>query len=57
MFVWHQVHRVLIDIVNAAANATAGLGRYPPFKRQVLYTFLFWVHMVHIGQRKTILYS
>lgn len=31
-----EVHRVLIDIVNAAANATAGLGRYPPFKRQVI---------------------
>lgn len=31
-----EVHRVLIDIVNGAANATAGLGRYPPFKRQVI---------------------
>ncbi|MBA0681042.1 hypothetical protein Goari_012704, partial [Gossypium aridum] len=28
-----EVHRVLIDIVSAAANATPGLGRYPPFKR------------------------
>ncbi|MBA0827351.1 hypothetical protein Goarm_012136 [Gossypium armourianum] len=32
-----EVHRVLIDIVSAAANATPGLGRYPPFKREVLY--------------------
>ncbi|KAJ3679646.1 hypothetical protein LUZ60_017657 [Juncus effusus] len=31
-----EVHRVLIDIVNSAANATPGLGRYPPFKRQVI---------------------
>ncbi|XVE60667.1 hypothetical protein DITRI_Ditri05aG0146700 [Diplodiscus trichospermus] len=31
-----EVHRVLIDIVSAAANATAGLGRYPPFKREVV---------------------
>ncbi|KAJ4794201.1 dynamin-like protein [Rhynchospora pubera] len=31
-----EVHRVLMDIVNAAANATPGLGRYPPFKRQVI---------------------
>ncbi|KAE8668570.1 Dynamin-2B [Hibiscus syriacus] len=30
------VHRVLIDIVSAAANATPGLGRYPPFKREVV---------------------
>lgn len=29
-----QVHRVLIDIVSAAANATSGLSRYPPFKRE-----------------------
>jgi len=29
------VHRVLIDIVSAAANGTPGLGRYPPFKREV----------------------
>ncbi|KAG0472149.1 hypothetical protein HPP92_016695 [Vanilla planifolia] len=29
-----EVHRVLIDIVSAAANATPGLGRYPPFKRE-----------------------
>jgi len=32
-----QVHRVLIDIVSSAANATPGLGRYPPFKREVWY--------------------
>ncbi|KAE8671033.1 Dynamin-2A [Hibiscus syriacus] len=31
-----EVHRVLIDIVSAAANATPGLGRYPPFKREVV---------------------
>ncbi|KAJ8755658.1 hypothetical protein K2173_022253 [Erythroxylum novogranatense] len=31
-----EVHRVLVDIVNAAANATPGLGRYPPFKREVI---------------------
>ncbi|KAG2653893.1 hypothetical protein PVAP13_1NG411919 [Panicum virgatum] len=31
-----EVHRVLLDIVNAAANATPGLGRYPPFKRAVI---------------------
>jgi len=39
-----QVHRVLIDIVSSAANATRGLGRYPPFKREVWYfivVFLF----------------
>ncbi|KAA8528048.1 hypothetical protein F0562_035083 [Nyssa sinensis] len=31
-----EVHHVLVDIVSAAANATPGLGRYPPFKREVL---------------------
>ncbi|KAI3675968.1 hypothetical protein L1987_85564 [Smallanthus sonchifolius] len=31
-----EVHRVLADIVSAAANATPGLGRYPPFKREVV---------------------
>ncbi|XP_062192158.1 dynamin-2A-like [Phragmites australis] len=31
-----EVHRVLIEIVSAAANATPGLGRYPPFKREVI---------------------
>ncbi|XP_023535699.1 dynamin-2A-like isoform X1 [Cucurbita pepo subsp. pepo] len=31
-----EVHRVLIDIVSAAANGTPGLGRYPPFKREVV---------------------
>ncbi|OVA11619.1 Dynamin central domain [Macleaya cordata] len=31
-----EVHRVLVDIVSAAANSTPGLGRYPPFKREVV---------------------
>lgn len=31
-----EVHRVLMDIVSAAANATPGLGRYPPFKREIV---------------------
>lgn len=31
-----EVHRVLMDIVSAAATATPGLGRYPPFKREVV---------------------
>ncbi|ONK70239.1 uncharacterized protein A4U43_C05F31690 [Asparagus officinalis] len=31
-----EVHRVLLEIVSAAANATPGLGRYPPFKREVV---------------------
>ncbi|GFY89274.1 dynamin-like protein 6 [Actinidia rufa] len=31
-----EVHRVLVDIVSAAANGTPGLGRYPTFKREVL---------------------
>ncbi|KAI0502163.1 hypothetical protein KFK09_017110 [Dendrobium nobile] len=31
-----EVHRVLVDIVSAAANATPGLGRYTPFKREVI---------------------
>ncbi|RZC87790.1 hypothetical protein C5167_028244 [Papaver somniferum] len=31
-----EVHRVLVDIVTAAANSTPGLGRYPPFKREVV---------------------
>ncbi|ERN04936.1 dynamin-2A [Amborella trichopoda] len=31
-----EVHRVLIDIVSSAASATPGLGRYPPFKREVV---------------------
>ncbi|KAF3439322.1 hypothetical protein FNV43_RR17599 [Rhamnella rubrinervis] len=33
-----EVHRVLVDIVSAAANATPGLGRYPPFKREIVAT-------------------
>ncbi|KAE9620928.1 putative dynamin GTPase [Lupinus albus] len=38
-----EVHRVLMDIVSAAANATPGLGRHPPFKREVrpYDTFLY----------------
>ncbi|XP_031249572.1 dynamin-2A-like isoform X1 [Pistacia vera] len=31
-----EVHRVLVDLVSSAANATSGLGRYPPFKREVV---------------------
>ncbi|KAG6467936.1 dynamin-2A-like [Zingiber officinale] len=31
-----EVHRVLLDIVSASANGTPGLGRYPPFKREVI---------------------
>jgi dynamin GTPase len=31
----NQVHRVLVEIVSATANATAGLGRYPPLRREV----------------------
>ncbi|KAG1326637.1 Dynamin-2B [Cocos nucifera] len=33
---YRQVHRVLIDIVSAAANATPGLGRYLSYKREVI---------------------
>ncbi|KAK7263777.1 hypothetical protein RJT34_31374 [Clitoria ternatea] len=31
-----EVHRVLVDLVSTAANATPGLGRYPPFKREIV---------------------
>ncbi|OAY23841.1 dynamin-2A [Manihot esculenta] len=31
-----EVHRVLVEIVSASANATPSLGRYPPFKREVV---------------------
>uniref|UniRef100_A0A5B7C178 dynamin GTPase n=1 Tax=Davidia involucrata TaxID=16924 RepID=A0A5B7C178_DAVIN len=31
-----EVHHVLVDIVSAAANGTPGLGRYPPFRREVV---------------------
>ncbi|KAI3715668.1 hypothetical protein L6452_22654 [Arctium lappa] len=31
-----EVHRVLVDIVSASANATSSLGRYPSFKREVV---------------------
>ena len=33
-----QVHRILVDIVSAAANGTSGLARYPPLKREVCIT-------------------
>lgn len=35
---------MLVDIVSASANATPGLGRYPPFKREVV--MLFTAHSV-----------
>ncbi|XP_028804056.1 dynamin-2B-like [Neltuma alba] len=31
-----EVHRVLVEIVSAAANATPGLGRYAPLKREIV---------------------
>ncbi|KAJ9538297.1 hypothetical protein OSB04_031030 [Centaurea solstitialis] len=31
-----EVHHVLVDIVSASANATPSLGRYPPFKKEVV---------------------
>ncbi|GKD65012.1 dynamin-2A-like protein [Tanacetum coccineum] len=31
-----EVHRVLVDVISASANATPGLGRYPSFKREVV---------------------
>ncbi|XP_024543226.1 dynamin-2B isoform X1 [Selaginella moellendorffii] len=31
-----EVHHVLVDIVAASASSTPGLGRYPPFKREVV---------------------
>lgn len=31
-----EVHRILVDIVSSAASSTPGLGRYPPFKREVV---------------------
>jgi hypothetical protein len=34
----NQVHRILVDIVSAAASGTPGLGRYPPLKREVCMT-------------------
>ena len=36
----NQVHRILVDIVSAAASGTPGLGRYPPLKREVCVTFV-----------------
>ncbi|KAG9136720.1 hypothetical protein Leryth_004490 [Lithospermum erythrorhizon] len=33
---FNKVHRVLVDIISASANATPGLGRYPVFKREVI---------------------
>jgi len=38
-----QVHRILVDIVSAAANGTAGLGRYPPLKREVHIILSFFL--------------
>ncbi|KAG5097798.1 hypothetical protein JHK82_047652 [Glycine max] len=29
-----MVYHVLVDLVSSSANATPGLGRYPPFKRE-----------------------
>ena len=29
-----------MDIVSAAANGTPGLGRYPPFKREVIVSLV-----------------
>ncbi|EEF34560.1 Dynamin-2A, putative [Ricinus communis] len=31
-----EVHRVLVDLVSASANSTPGLGRYAPFKRELV---------------------
>ncbi|XP_054790683.1 dynamin-2A-like isoform X2 [Prosopis cineraria] len=31
-----EVHRVLVEIVSAAAHATPGLGRYAPLKREIV---------------------
>lgn len=31
-----EVHRILVDIVSASANATPGLGKYPPLKREMV---------------------
>jgi dynamin GTPase len=31
-----EVHRILVDIVSGAANATPGLGKYPPLKREMV---------------------
>ncbi|KAG6546849.1 hypothetical protein Mapa_011702 [Marchantia paleacea] len=31
-----EVHRILVDIVSAAASLTPGLGRYPPLKREIV---------------------
>ncbi|KAG0632286.1 hypothetical protein M758_1G317400 [Ceratodon purpureus] len=31
-----EVHRILLDIVSASANATPGLGKYPPLKREMV---------------------
>ncbi|KAG4930580.1 hypothetical protein JHK84_047565 [Glycine max] len=31
-----MVYHVLVDLVSSSANATPGLGRYPPFKREKL---------------------
>ncbi|XP_050209812.1 dynamin-2A [Mercurialis annua] len=31
-----EVHRILVDLVSTSVNATPGLGRYAPFKREVV---------------------
>eukprot|EP00249_Psilotum_nudum_P013635 c24435_g1_i1 orf=440-2686(+) len=31
-----EVHRVLTDIVSSAASSTASLGRFPPFRREII---------------------
>jgi hypothetical protein len=46
-----QVHRILVDIVSAAANGTGGLGRYPPLKREVciITSASFSVYVIKIS--------
>ncbi|KAJ6696944.1 hypothetical protein OIU85_003318 [Salix viminalis] len=49
-----EVHHVLVDIVSASANATPGLGRYPPFKREVVAIAIFVPpqHFIRLVQRR-----
>ncbi|KAI3496438.1 hypothetical protein L1887_38801 [Cichorium endivia] len=54
-----EVHRVLANIVSASANATPGLGRYPPFKREVVIAlvdmervFVPPQHFIRLVQRR-----
>ena len=35
-----------MDIVSQAANATPGLGRYPPFKREVIFVYVVQCNLV-----------